>query len=602
MPSAELKAIFSADTSGLRAAVSEADKELARLKKAGGGDLVGDLRGGENWAAGLRNMGVSDKIRRDWAGLGTELVSMRQKSDDLAAKYPTLIEQIGNTPAGTNAASDGARKLATELQNTKRSFLGVTNGTSEAVKQLLSLGTVMAAARFAKGAIDMADRIEEASQRTGMSIGNWQRLNYAASQTGMTMERVETSMRRIQDIVGGDVTDKQQAAFTRLGLSIEDLKRLSPDELFDAVAMAMTRIPDPTERAAAAVEIFGKSGTGILPMAMDLQKLKQQADQIGVVMSDSAVKGAAAFNDRLSALQLTVQATTVKLFDAVSALGQFWGTVASGRTNTTATKDEIAAMFGGAVTPEQIAAGNKDRRAKTGEKTKEEEQAALDADRTRTDQMIRQANLDRENRLAAAQQKAAEDARKQRAAVVAEMETAANKLADAKRKLAAAQRTAANEATVSRKSGELKQAEDAVKAAESRLAAIDARIKAQTGRVDGGTRVGRGLRRRSGLTYAEEAYEGMHETKGQGLTAGDRDVNWEGPQPGPLTLTDRRRRAQSALAAAESAKTRAGAGLEAARNSMRSQRADTNLETLAKAVTYWQQTAELLRQRLPGGA
>lgn len=316
MPSAELKAIFSGDTSGLKAATREAEAELARLKKAGGGDLIGDLKGGESWAMGLRQMSGTGKIKREWAELGTELDGMREKSAALAKEWPTLREQIGNTSPAVYEASAATRKFASDLNNIKSSFMGLKGEAAAALKTYLGFAGIRMGVQFFRGALEMADNIKEAAQRTGMSITAFQRLNYAARQTGTSMEGVETAFRRLQAVIGGgEMTSKQEAAFNRLGLSVAYLKTLSPDALFQAVGTAVAAIPDATQRASMAVMLFGNSGTAILPMVADMKNLGDNAERLGLILSEQTVKQAAEFNDKLDELKLRAQAGSLSIVD-----------------------------------------------------------------------------------------------------------------------------------------------------------------------------------------------------------------------------------------------------------------------------------------------
>ena len=55
----------------------------------------------------------------------------------------------------------------------------------------------------------------------------------------------------------------------RLGLKVSDLQAMTPDQQFETIAKAIAKIQDPTERAGAAMEIFGKSGGKTLALFAD---------------------------------------------------------------------------------------------------------------------------------------------------------------------------------------------------------------------------------------------------------------------------------------------------------------------------------------------
>lgn len=57
------------------------------------------------------------------------------------------------------------------------------------------------------------------------------------------------------------------------------------------MAAKIAAIEDPAERTRMAMEAWGISGTMLLPMVKDLQPLRQEARDLGLVPTDEAVKG-----------------------------------------------------------------------------------------------------------------------------------------------------------------------------------------------------------------------------------------------------------------------------------------------------------------------
>jgi hypothetical protein len=114
----------------------------------------------------------------------------------------------------------------------------------------------------------MGSEIETASERTGVAVESLSLLNYAARRTGTDLEAMEKAVRKMQEAVvdaaqGGTAGTKALKAF---GLSIKDLNGLRPEEMLGKVADRLDAMPDPTARAAAAMGLFGRAGTKMLPM------------------------------------------------------------------------------------------------------------------------------------------------------------------------------------------------------------------------------------------------------------------------------------------------------------------------------------------------
>ena len=87
---------------------------------------------------------------------------------------------------------------------------------------------------------------------------------------------------------------------------MSDLGRLTPDQQFELLSDRISKIKDPAIRAATAMEIFGKTGTALLPMMQDgakgIEEFKQQARALGLVINNEDSKAAATFGDTLDTL------------------------------------------------------------------------------------------------------------------------------------------------------------------------------------------------------------------------------------------------------------------------------------------------------------
>ena len=79
-------------------------------------------------------------------------------------------------------------------------------------------------------------------------------------------------------------------AFQALGLNVQQLIRMKPDQQFETIAAAIARIPNPTAKAGAAMQLFGRSGTVLLPVFNNLRSLTNQAREFGLVTSTEAAE------------------------------------------------------------------------------------------------------------------------------------------------------------------------------------------------------------------------------------------------------------------------------------------------------------------------
>jgi hypothetical protein len=198
------------------------------------------------------------------------------------------------------------RGLAAASAKLKAFGAGITGiGT-----QLLGVGTALATpfALAAKLFADMGSDLVDMSQRTGVSVEALSELGFAAEQSGADMETLEAGLRKMQKFVveaaGG--SKEAQAALAKLGLAVGDLKALTPDDMFKLIAEKLSKIENPAMRAALAMDIFGKSGTKLLPLMIDgaegIEKLQEKARKLGLTISTEDAAAAEEFGDTLDVL------------------------------------------------------------------------------------------------------------------------------------------------------------------------------------------------------------------------------------------------------------------------------------------------------------
>lgn len=164
---------------------------------------------------------------------------------------------------------------------------------------------------------ETGDELEKMSQRTGIAASALSEFKFAAEHSGTDLSGFEVALRKMQKTLGDaeNGSDKAAAKITGIGLSVNQLAALGPDEQFSRIAKKISEIPDPTLRAAAAMAIFGKAGTIILPMAEHLDELQKKAEDAAVTMSDEAAKDA----EKLHAALKLVREQTVAVSNALGA-------------------------------------------------------------------------------------------------------------------------------------------------------------------------------------------------------------------------------------------------------------------------------------------
>jgi hypothetical protein len=149
-----------------------------------------------------------------------------------------------------------------------------------------------------RDAIDIGGKLNELSARTGETAGNLAILQRAFQNAGSSGEAVGPMLNRLQRFMveAANGGKSQIEAMNKLGLSYETLKSMTPTAQMELLAQRIAAIPDPAQRSALAMEIFGRSGGEILPLLRNMSaELDTARAQLGSY-PDVANKSAAALD------------------------------------------------------------------------------------------------------------------------------------------------------------------------------------------------------------------------------------------------------------------------------------------------------------------
>ena len=157
-----------------------------------------------------------------------------------------------------------------------------------------------------KMVLDRFDAIKKASDRLGTTAEIWSALGYAIEQSGGSVEDLETGLKHLQKNLSAAADDggEAQKALDHLGVSADDLMNLPLDQQLKRVAEAMSDVKNPADRARYAMEIFGKSGTTLLPLMKDGAKgitdLMEEAGKVGSIVTSEQAANAERAGDAIS--------------------------------------------------------------------------------------------------------------------------------------------------------------------------------------------------------------------------------------------------------------------------------------------------------------
>lgn len=149
------------------------------------------------------------------------------------------------------------------------------------------------------------DNIDKASQKLGVSAEFYQEWDAVLQHSGTSMSAMTGTFKTLAKATQ-NASKEQAAAFEELGISLDDVSAMSAEEAFTTVVSKLQEMPESTERAMIAQQLLGKGamemGALLNTSAEDTQAMIDTVNQLGGVMSDEAVKSAAAYQDSLQDL------------------------------------------------------------------------------------------------------------------------------------------------------------------------------------------------------------------------------------------------------------------------------------------------------------
>jgi len=175
-----------------------------------------------------------------------------------------------------------------------------------------------------KNTIDLADNLNDMSKRSGVSVEQLSTLKYAAENSGSSLDGLGTSLKFLNKNIFEASTGNKElgSAFSSLGITVKDAegKLIQGDQALYQIADRFKSMPDGPEKAALALQIFGRSGTEMIPMLNEgsegILKMQQEAQNLGMQISTKTAQQMDEFNDKLARVKGSAQGAAVSIVDA----------------------------------------------------------------------------------------------------------------------------------------------------------------------------------------------------------------------------------------------------------------------------------------------
>lgn len=222
---------------------------------------------------------------------------------------PPLSVKIG-------ADTDGLTKGLTGAQASIAKFAKVGAAGVAAV------GTAMIA--LTKTSLANIDVMTKQARSLGLTAAAFQKMSLVAGEAGVETGKLSSMLGLMQRniIELGQGTQAQVDAFGRLGLSMQDLQGLQPDQQFAKIAEALNGIVDPAEKTATAMDVFGRSGRDAINMLNGYGAAAANAaafqERFGIAVAQDVAQGVERANDAVGRLGMVMTGLGNQMAGAVA--------------------------------------------------------------------------------------------------------------------------------------------------------------------------------------------------------------------------------------------------------------------------------------------
>ena len=216
-----------------------------------------------------------------------------------------LSRPLRNIRNNITKTGEESRKFGSMAGDIFKGFLGadLVKGAVEKVFNVIKESTI--------GIAEMGNEAKKTAGQIGMSVEALQELRYAAKIEDVSQESMDTSLKKLNKSMGdlragtGNLKTYLERSNPALLNQLWNVK--STDQAFDLLIDTINKTPNTFDKAALAQAAFGRGGQEMIKIAgsgkKGLEKSREEARKLGIVMSDEAAASAEEFSDNLKRLK-----------------------------------------------------------------------------------------------------------------------------------------------------------------------------------------------------------------------------------------------------------------------------------------------------------
>lgn len=203
------------------------------------------------------------------------------------------------------SAGSFSSKIGTAFKTGVRAVAGFTMG-------VVAAGTAIAA--LAVNFINAGSEIDDNAQKLGISTEAYQYWSLVLQRAGSDASQLSMAIRNMTTFTQELAAGNGDALLTlqKLGIGYEDFMKMNTEEQLYAIVEALQGMENQTDKVTIAQEIFGsRVYQELLPLLNmeqgSLEDLREEFEELGLILSDSTIKSIAAVGDKIDNLTNTIK-------------------------------------------------------------------------------------------------------------------------------------------------------------------------------------------------------------------------------------------------------------------------------------------------------
>lgn len=243
------------------------------------------------------------------------------------------------------------RQIADQMDRMERKFDDVTKAASLFGQRIVEFFSVRSIIGQIRATAEAFDEMGKRAERVGVGIEALSALSYQARLANVSAQSLDTALGKLnQNLVAmDDKTSNGTKALNELRVTAKD-----PARALEQIAEAFAGMENGAKKTALAFEVFGKGGNVLIPMlnegAAGMARAREEAEALGLIMTEDAAKAAQTFNDNMTRLGGVIEGVRNRMIaPLISALADLTNAFLGAGTAALTMGERMALAFSGDV-------------------------------------------------------------------------------------------------------------------------------------------------------------------------------------------------------------------------------------------------------------